>query len=34
VTIRPDRHVELTGPAVLLAAGELDPAALVGETAG
>jgi diaminopimelate epimerase len=34
VTIRPDRHVELTGPAVLLATGELDPAALVGETAG
>ena len=34
VTIRPDRHVELTGPAVLLAAGELDPAGLVGETAG
>lgn len=28
VTIRPDRHVELTGPAVLVAAGELDPAAV------
>ena len=39
VSIRPDRHVELTGPAVLLAAGELDPAALypaalVGELGG
>jgi len=28
VTIRADRHVELTGPAVVLATGELDPAAL------
>ncbi|HEX2497949.1 MAG TPA: diaminopimelate epimerase [Actinomycetes bacterium] len=31
VTIRADGHVELTGPAVLLAAGTLHPAALVGE---
>ncbi|MCI0686245.1 MAG: diaminopimelate epimerase [Sporichthyaceae bacterium] len=29
VTIRTDRHVELTGPAVLLAEGELDPWQLV-----